>query len=711
MAFSNEEALIHAQKLVDRGETGKARQLYQIVLERDPQNAQAREALTGLESRSARLGALSALLEKGDCAAVIEQGEVLTQQFPTSVILHNLLGIAYANLERPEPASRHFLSALSVRPDLAAIHVNLGKALSSLKRNEDAAASFVSAIRLRPDYADAHFSLGVLLGSMRRHQEAAECFFQTLKLQPKFAEAEVNLGNSLRELDRIQEAIVCFHRALALDPGNVETYIHLATAHNQQKNYPETLAALDAVLKIAPDRSDARALKLFLAAVLCDWDTLRREAEAIPTLGLSGKSIQPFMLLPLEDDPARHRLRAERLIAEQCAALPEPEAISRPPTLPKRLRLSYFSADFHEHAVMHQLIRVLELHDQNAFEVYAYSYGPPADDAMRKRVRKAVHGFHDVRNLSANEIAQLARQDNIDIAIDLMGHTRNGRPEIFACRVAPIQVTWLGYPGTVGGAFMDYMIADRAVIPSEHRAHYAEKIISLPHSYLPTDNTRAIADTPMARRDMDLPDTGFVFACFNNSYKISPAEFDIWMRLLHQIDDSVLWLAGSNGQAQTHLLEEARKRGIDPARVIFTKRIGMAEHLARQRLANLFLDTFHYNGHSTAADALWAGLPVLTRPGRGFPSRVAASLLSSIGLPELIAETAEDYERLALELARHPGKLAALKQRLDENKTRMPLFDTERFTKNLEAGYRHAYERLLGGEAQDDIIVSESGTA
>ena len=706
MTFSIEEALIHAQRLADRGESGKARQLYQIVLERDVHNAAAREALTGLENRSARLNTLSGLLEKGDFAAVIGQGEALARQFPASVILHNILGIAHANLEQHDPASRHFLNALSVRPDMAALHVNLGKAFGGLGRNEDAVASFATAIRLKPDHADAHFSLGVVLASMRRYQEAADCFFQTLKLRPNFAEAEVNLGNALRELDRPDEAVICFNRALALDPRNAETHVHLATTYNQQKRYPEAIAALDAVLKIAPDRSDAHALKLFLAAVQCDWETLKQDAATVPAMGLTGKPLQPFMLLPLEDDPARHRLRAERLTAERCAALPELEPIARPPTAPQRLRLGYFSADFHDHAVLYQLIRVLELHDRNAFEIHAYSYGPPADDVLRRRVRRAVDAFHDVRNLSAKEIAELAHQDGIDIAIDLMGHTRNGRPEIFAYRPAPIQISWLGYPGTVGGAFMDYMIADRTIIPDEQREHYAEKIIFLPGSYLPTDNTRAIAEEPQTRQGMGLPDTGFIFCCFNNSYKISPAEFDIWMRLLHQVDGSVLWLAGSNDLAQRNLIEEARKCGIDPARVIFTKRIGMAEHMARQRLADLFLDTFHYNGHSTAADALWAGLPALTCPGKGFPSRVAASLLSAIGLPELIAETREDYERLALELAQNPDRLASIKRRLSENRAGASLFDTERFTRNLETSYLQAYRRWFDGKGPEDFIAA-----
>jgi predicted O-linked N-acetylglucosamine transferase (SPINDLY family) len=370
------------------------------------------------------------------------------------------------------------------------------------------------------------------------------------------------------------------------------------------------------------------------------------------------------------------------------------------------LRIGYFSADFHNHAVMHQLVRLLEVHDRARFQVYAYSFGPPVEDAMRARARAAVDVFRDVRALGGMQIAELARKDRIDVAIDLMGYTRNARSEIFACRAAPVQISYLGYPGTLGASFMDYIIADKVLIPEQLRKHYSEKIIYLPDSHMATDNVREIPQRPVTRVQMGLPETGFVFCCFNNSYKISPAEFDVWMHLLKRLDGSVLWLIGSSPWARTNLGKEAQKRGVDPERVIFAERVPMADHLARHRLADLFLDTFNYNGHSTAADALWAGLPLVTRRGQGFSARVAAGLLNAIGLPELVADSAEDYEQLALELAENPRKLAELKATLQKRKARAPLFDTETFARHIEDAYWRAYERYCDGLAPDIIEVA-----
>lgn len=710
MTFSAEDALDHARKLADRGETGKARQIYQTVLQRYPDRAEAEAALVALQSRSARLAALQALAEKGDFAAVVELGEPLAAEFPRAVVLSNLLGIAHANLEQPEPAIAHFSRALSVRSDLPEIYVNLGKALSATGRKEEAVASFVSAIRLSGGYADAHFSLGLVLASMGRHQDAADCFQRALTLRPHFPEAEISLGNSLRELGLTGDAVDCFERALKLKPDSVEAHIHLANVHRQRHRPAQAIAALEAALALAPERDDARALKLFLAAVLCDWNMLAGDAAAIPGLGIDGKAVEPFMLLALEDDPARQRLRAERFAATH-RATPPPAPIARP-ALPKpRLRLGYFSADFHNHAVLFQLIRVLELHDRARFEVIAYSYGPEASDDMRARAMKAVDEFRDVRALSGQEIAQAARADGIDIAIDLMGYTMNARPQIFAHRAAPVQIAWLGYPGTLGTDDMDYMIADRMIVPETERARYDEKIIFLPDTHMPTDNTRPVAEGAITRRDAGLPETGFVFASFNNSYKISPADFDIWMRLLARVEGSVLWLAGAVTDARRNLRREASARGIDPARLVFAERVEMADHLARHRLADLFLDTFRYSGHSTAADALWAGLPLVTLPGRGFATRVAASLLTAMGLPGLIADTAEGYERIALALAEDPARLAAVRQKLAENRTRGPVFDTESFTRRLENGYRQAWQRWSGGQAPEDIVVARGENA
>ncbi|HUO02147.1 MAG TPA: hypothetical protein VMU31_05165, partial [Rhizomicrobium sp.] len=378
-----------------------------------------------------------------------------------------------------------------------------------------------------------------------------------------------------------------------------------------------------------------------------------------------------------------------------------------PSAKPARIRIGYFSANFHNHAVMYLMAQLLERHDRTRFEVHAYSYGPDTNDEMRQRTRKGVEFFHDVRTSDSRAIAEQARRDGIDIAIDLMGHTENARSEIFVYRAAPVQIHYLGFPGTTGMSSIDYLIADGTIIPEDHEAFYSEKIIRLPHTYLPSDDDREISPRSMTRAEIGLPEHGVVFCCFNNSYKIGPREFAIWMRLLGGIEGSVLWLSGTNPWAEANLRAEARKQGVDPKRIIFTERLPMAEHLARHRQADLFLDTFHYNAHSTASDALWAGLPIITVIGRGFPARVAAGVLATIGLPELVTQSAQDYERLALELAREPEKLVALKAKLAGLKVNSPLFDTERFTRHLEDGYAQAYQRYLDGNAPAHITVSD----
>jgi predicted O-linked N-acetylglucosamine transferase (SPINDLY family) len=694
-----------AQSFARRGETQKARQLYQAILEARPDNIEARDALAALESRSARFNTLSTYLQKDEFAAVVEQGEALLPEYPDAVFLCNLLGTAYANLHQPERAISYFEKALEIRPDIAEAHANLGKALSETGRGEDAIASFLRALRIRPDYADAHYSLGVALGAASRPGEAITCFTRALQIRPDFTEARNNLGLVLGEAGRHEEAIACFKTALRANQDVAGAHLNLGILYNRLARYPEAIASLTAALKIDPGLADARAQKLFLQATICDWNAIAEEAGTISILGVSGGAVQPFTMLPFEDNPAHHQARSENFATERCA-LPEPEPIAVPATRPARLRIGYFSADFHGHAVMHQLIRALELHDRARFEVHAYSFGPPVDDAMQARVRAAVDVFHDVRALGPRDIAALARGDGIDVAIDLMGYTRNARPEIFAHRAAPVQISYLGYPGTLGASFMDYLIADRILIPEESRRHYSEKIIYLPHGHMATDNTKAMAERPITRAEMGLPERGFVFCCFNNSYKISPAEFDVWMRLLMQVEGSVLWLVRTNSWAQQNLRAEAMKRDINPDRIIFAERVPMPDHLARHRLADLFLDTFTYNGHSTAADALWAGLPVVTRLGQGFAARVAASLLNAVGLSELVAVSTEDYERLALTLANNPQRLAALKARLQERKLRAPLFDSEGFVRHIENAYCQAYECYFNGEQLDVIEVA-----
>lgn len=701
---SLEDALRQAQLLAKRGESERARQLYRAILDREPDNKSAKEAMAALDRRSAAFQALSALYQKGDFAAVLAEAKDLALRYPDTVFLQNMLGAAHAGLGQWEDAAAFYRKGLALRPDIAEAHANLGKCLSELKRHDQAIPCFARAIGLKPDYADAHYSLGIVLTAVGRKADAVQAFSRAIAIRPDFAEAYNNLGIALNEIGRSEDAVRCYREALKRAP-NAATYTNMGAALRKLDRYDESIAAFEEALKLAPDIADTRAQKLFQQAIILDWEALAEDAAAIPELGIRGSPVRPFVMLPFEDDPAHQRTRAERFAQGKFPqASIGPFASSAADT--DHLRIGYFSADFHDHAVMHMIARLFERHDRARFRIHGYSYGPHAADAIRRRAAAAMDVFHDVRTFRDREIAELARKDGIDIAVDLMGHTENARTEIFAYRAAPIQIAYLGYPGTMGAPFMDYLIADRSLIPEGNERHYTENLILLPHSYMPGDEEREISATPPSRAAMGLPAEGFVFCCFNNSYKISVREFDIWMRLLREIEGSVLWLSRPNPWALRNLGMEAQKRGIDPARLVFAERLPMPEHLARHRLADLFLDTFHYNAHSTASDALWAGLPVITKPGRGFAARVGASLLTALELPELIAHSEDAYEALALALACNPERLGALKAKLWVKRKTAPLFDSRLLARHIEAAYREAHRRHRAGEKPSLLIMN-----
>jgi predicted O-linked N-acetylglucosamine transferase (SPINDLY family) len=572
-------------------------------------------------------------------------------------------------MKRPEAAAECYRRALEIDRGFADAHSNLGAALADLGRRDEAIACYQEALQLDPAHADAHNNLGLALRQMLRHEDAAACFRRAVEIKPGFADGHHNLGVTLAELRRPDEAIACF----------------------------------SAALQIEPEHALARAQRLHQQALICDWDAIAADRALIPALGVSGGAAPPFALLALEDDPGRHRLRAERFAREK---LPAPSARPPPPAArPERLRIGYFSGDFHAHAVMYLVVRLFELHDRGRFEVQAFSYGPDKDDAMRARIKAGVDKFHEVRAMRDEDVAALARAEGLDIAVDLSGYTLRSRTGLFAHRAAPVQINYLGYPGAIGAPFIDYIVADRTIIPDEMRQFYSEQVIYLPHTYQPNDNTRPIAERAGSRRDVGLPEQGFVFCCFNNSYKISAAEFDIWMRLLREVEGSVLWLLKTNSLAMQNLQRAATQRDVSPARLIFAESLPLAEHLVRHRLADLFVDTFAYNAHTTASDALWAGLPLVTRLGRGFAARVAASLLNAVGLPELVTQSAEDYAALALRLARDPAALAEVRAKLDANRAIAPLFDSERYARHIENAYEQAYRRCLDGKAPAMIVV------
>ena len=560
---------------------------------------------------------------------------------------------------------------------------------------------------LTEQYPDAFFVwnvLGAATKGLGRTADAASAFKRVTELNPTYADGFNNLGVTLKEQGKLDEAIAAYNKALSINPDNAEAYNNMGNALKYQGKLDDAIAAYNKALSIKPDHADARAQCLHQLAHICDWSAIEAARSHVTELGIIGKSVPPFAVLPLEDAPERHRLRSELYAQEKLLRKPLP-APAKPSQKPERLRIGYFSADFHNHATMYLMAQIFERHDKKQFEVYAYSYGPDKQDEMRKKLVSAVDVFHDVRGMNDIQILELARAEGLDIAIDLKGFTQNRRLAPFAYGLAPVQISYLGYPGTLGADFIDYIVADPVVIPTANRLHYSEQVIYLPNTYQPTDNTRVISDKTITREDMRLPSNGFVFCCFNNNYKISPKEFDIWMRLLGGVESSVLWLLKANKWAEQNLKREAEARGISAERLIFAEIVPQAEHLARQKLADLFLDTFNCNAHTTTSDALWTGLPVVTKLGEGFAARVAGSLLTAIDLPELITENEEAYEALALTLATYLKRLGQIKSKLDRNRLTQPLFDSEMYTRHLEAGYQMAYERYFNGQERSDIVV------
>jgi predicted O-linked N-acetylglucosamine transferase (SPINDLY family) len=616
---------------------------------------------------------------------------------PDHAEAHHNRGIALLTLKRFEEALESCERATKLAPDHIDALQNRGAALLELGRFEEALRSFERVIELKPESADAYSNGGLALSGLKRFADAVTHFDRALQLKPGFTEAHNNRGLVFNDLGRFDEALENFDRALAVSPDYAEAWYNRGVALNELKRYEEAIASYDRVAAVQPDYDFIYGTRLNAKLRICDWSNLETDISALcDKVGAGERASHPFPLLASVASASVQRMAAEIWCQSKCPADPR---LSTGPAHPRRdkIRLGYFSADFHEHAVARLVAEMFERHDRSKFELVAFSFDTDAEDDMRERLRSAFDEFIDVANMSDEEIARLARSREIDIAVDLLAFTKSARTNIFALRAAPVQVNYLGYPGTMGADYIDYLIADPILIPPADQPHYSEKIVYLPHCYQPNDRKRSIAERIFTRAEMGLPQNGFVFCCFNNNYKILPEVFDLWMQILKQAGDSVLWLLEDNASAAANLRTEARARGVRPDRLVFAKYLPMADHLARLRLADLSLDTLPYNAHTTASDALWAGVPLLTRAGETFAGRVAASLLTAIGLPELVTTTAQEYEALALELARNPSRLLAIRDKLAANLSITPLFDTPLYTGHIEAAYSAMYERHRAG--------------
>jgi protein O-GlcNAc transferase len=598
--------------------------------------------------------------------------------------IYNNLGTVLDQLGRLSEAVECFERARALDPSYVRPLVNLGRVLRLLGRPSDSLVSLERALALSPNSPPALTNMGFVLTDMGRRGEAMRHLRRAIELDPMLAEAHHGLGRAMAYSGDTVGARHSLARAITLKPDLLDAYVLFASSLVLLQELPEAAAVLDNYLEKRPEDPDALAAALRCGQNMCDWTRVQSALERIRSLPAEGTHAQPFTLMGISDDPEEHlqaaRIRAAALVRDH-AALPEPVIPSH-----QKIRIAYVSRDFFTHATSFLIAELFELHDRSSFEIYGVSFGPNDQSPLRERVLGAFDACIEAGDRSDLEIATWMREREIDIAVDLKGYTALCRPGIFAHRAAPIQVNYLGYPGTMAAPFMDYIIVDPFVIPESERRFYTEKIVYLPGCYQVNDRRRPIADRTPTRAEVRLPENAFVFCCFNNSWKITALVFDVWMRLLATVPGSVLWLLEDNRWAAQNMRREAAARGVAPERLVFCARTASEEHLARHRLADLFLDTFPYNAHTTASDALWAELPLVTCSGRTFASRVAGSLLRAVGLPELITTSLEDYEQLALDLASHPGRLRALSALLGRRAS-LPLFDTPIFCRNLETAY------------------------
>lgn len=644
---------------------------------------------------------------------------------PNYAAVHNNLGIALQNLSNSFEAAECFKRATSLDPKYASAYFNLGNALQDLKQYpqsinaynrsieldpknthahynkaqalyltgnfEDAIAGNDTALLLDPQFALALNNRGLAKAALHKFEEAIIDYNSAIALQPGVALFHNNKGSAASKLGHKEEALNYFKKAIELDPKFIDPICNYADVLRELKNYEEAIAAYESALDLDPNLDYLPGMLLHVKMIAWNWDNFEKISDkVISGINKNRKTSPPFPLIGIQNDPKIEQKCAKIFVENKNQISAQNFNFSKKFISQNKIKVGYFSADFHNHPVTHLISGMFECHDKSKFEIIGFSHGPIINDESRNRINKSMDLVINTLDLSDDEIVDLCRKMNLDIAIDLGGYTAGARFEIFSKRCAPIQINYLGYPGTMSNPAYDYIIADEFLIPQEFRHFYSEKIIYLP-SYQVNDSNKEIADLIFTREDFCLGNDSFVFACFNNSYKINPRVMKCWANILTATPKSVLWLANNFSEANDRLLKEFSKYGIDKKRIIFAKRLPeMKDHLARLQLADLFLDTFFYNAHTTASDALWSGLPVVTLAGKTFASRVAGSLLEALNIPELISYTEDEYERIAIELAQNRDKLLSIRGKIMSRRLSSKLFDTKSYTSSIESAFSEA---------------------
>jgi protein O-GlcNAc transferase len=628
--------------------------------------------------------------------------------------------------------------AIALRPEDAEFVYERARVLNDLKRFDEALACSERAIAIKPNYAAAFYYRGRALEAMQRFEEALASYDRAIalnrvqmkhsgdsrsaELEPRgdastaddqatndLAGAWLGRGNVLTEFREFDLALTAYDRALTIKPHFSEALLGRGNVFYRRSQYGEAFSAYDKALATNPNLDYARGDRCHAKLFICDWVNVEDDVAGLLSAVRSGKpACAPFPFLAISSSSQDQLWCAKRYSAGQ---LSFPKMWSGEKYSHHRIHVAYLSSDFRDHPVGHLMAGLFEEHDKSRFEMTAISLRPCEDTDLHRRIKNAFEHFIDVGSKSDEDVAKLIRQREIDIAVDLNGHTSGSRPYIISRRPAPIQMSYLGFPGTTGAPYMDYVLGDSTTIPDDQFQFYSEQVVRLPESFMVNDRRLRTSSCTPTRKECRLPDDAFVFCCFNTAYKIMPDVFDIWMRLLRANENSVLWLIDSNETATANLCKEAEKRGVPSARLIFSPRIELAEHVARQPLADLFLDTLPYNAGMTANIALWAGLPVVTCLGSTFVGRMGGSLLNAVGLPDLVTTSLDEYEALALRLARDSSFLLSLKEKLTRNRDTCPLFNTARFTRHLEMAYTMMWERYQRGDPPQSFDVPASNAS
>jgi protein O-GlcNAc transferase len=678
------------------GQLSQARSKCRDILQRDPKHLGTIRLLGTLEFHEQNFEISLRLLD----AAIAQD--------PAHGETHYNRGNTLKALGELEAALSSYDHALNLNPGSVETLINRGNTLKQLGRIDEALGSYFNAVEISPNNAKAQNNLGAALRLAGRHEEALACYETALRLEPHYLNALNNRANLLFELQRPQAALEGFAFALKLKPDYVDALVNRGNVFATLGDHESALRDYEQAYKLAPTYPCLLGAFILGKLRLSDWGGLPElHSNLQKSLPENPLASPPSALLAVTASRTFQRRCAEAWITRFAPELDSQKQLRRVSPHGK-IKLAYFTADFRIHPTAFLTAQLFELHDKARFELHAFHSGPNTGDEMQTRIRKAFEYFHDTERATATDISDLAEAHQIDLAIDMSCHTTGARFDAFRLRIAPIQVNYLGYPGTSGASYMDYLIADPVIVPREHRKDYVERIATLPHSYQPNDGTRTSCAVLPERANHDLPESAFVFCCFNNNYKINAEVFDVWMRILTRVPHGVLWLLGEDPGIKDNLVRETIKRGIDPQRIIFGKRLDQSAHLARLGLADLFLDTWPYNAHTTASDSLWAAVPLITIRGESFAGRVGASLLTAVGLPDLIVQSIAEYEAAAVELALAPGKLTNLRSRLAANRHTMPLFDCQTYVRHLESAFEQMVSIARSGANPRDIDIFPS---